>query len=208
MTHRHDSTSTHDRASRMTVTAGRVRLLSKPRIRAWSARGARHDSVPQAASRRLRPWHGDADTELGQARDDCNAMSEALAGLAGEQSPLSSDQQRHLQGCLRCRAERARYTRLMDAIRALRELQHGPDAELESQILSHLDRFGDAPTSRVASRASAALGGLAAGAAARCGRGGIGGAAPPRRTPGLSAEARRSGFASRRRSRRSVALVA
>ena len=101
--------------------------------------------------------------------DGCAAMSDALALAARGERSLSLPEQQHLDSCLRCRAERLRYRRLMDAMRALRESPPHTDPQLESQILSRLESHGGRIARRVSSQTAAAVGGVAAGAVAVAG---------------------------------------
>ena len=101
--------------------------------------------------------------------DGCAAVSGALALAARGERSLSLPEQQHLGSCLRCRAEQLRYRRLMDAMRALRESLPHSDPQLESEILSRLESHGGRIARRVSSQTAAAVGGVAAGAAAVAG---------------------------------------
>lgn len=102
-------------------------------------------------------------------RVDCRAVSDALAAAAGSDRAFGPLELDHLTTCLRCRAEQARYRRLMEAMQALREAPVEEDSRLESQILSTLDLHGRLLARRARSGVVAAVGGIAAGAAATAG---------------------------------------
>ena len=111
-------------------------------------------------------------SETGAAADqrsDCRSVSDALAAAAGGERAFGPSELDHLASCLRCRVEESRYRRLMDAMRSLREAPVEADARLESQILVHLDQHGRRWAGHARSRLAAAVGGLAAGAAATAG---------------------------------------
>lgn len=102
------------------------------------------------------------------ARTGCESVSDVLAAAAGGDDAVGPATADHLASCLRCRVEQSRYRRLMDAMRCLRDAGVHIDPRLESQILTYLDRHGQrAPNAR--SRLAAAVGGVAAGAAATAG---------------------------------------
>ncbi len=73
---------------------------------------------------------------------DCESVSDALAAAAGGDHAFGPAELDHLESCVRCRVEQARYRRLMDAMGLLRDDPAPGDAMLESQILLHLDRYG------------------------------------------------------------------
>lgn len=99
----------------------------------------------------------------------CESVSDALAASAGGDDAFEPATADHLASCLRCRVEQSRYRRLMDAMRCLRDAGVRIDARLESQILTYLDRHGQHRTPHARSRLAAAVGGVAAGAAATAG---------------------------------------
>ena len=102
-------------------------------------------------------------------RSDCDAISDALAAVAGGDRAFGPAELDHLGHCLRCRVEQSRYRRMMDAMRALRAVPVEEDSRLESQILGHLDLHGNRWDRHARSRVAATVGGLAAGAAATAG---------------------------------------
>ena len=102
----------------------------------------------------------------------CASVSEALAATAGSDRAFGPLELDHLTTCLRCRAEQSRYQRLLEAMQSLREAPTEEDSCLESQILETLDLHGRrlARLARLArSGVVAAVGGIAAGAAATAG---------------------------------------
>ncbi len=102
-------------------------------------------------------------------RSDCDSISDALAAVAGSDRAFGSSELDHLESCLRCRVEQSRYRRLMEAMRSLRAVPVEEDPRLESQILGHLDLYGNRWDRHARSRVAATVGGLAAGAAATAG---------------------------------------
>ena len=105
-------------------------------------------------------------------RAHCVSVSDALAATAGSDRAFGPLELDHLATCLRCRAEQSRYQRLMEAMQSLREAPAEEDYRLESQILDTLDLHGRrlARLARMArSGVVAAVGGIAAGAAATAG---------------------------------------
>ena len=100
---------------------------------------------------------------------DCGSVSDALAAAAGSDRTLGPLELDHLSTCLRCRAEQSRYQRLMEAMQSLREAPIIKDARLESQILEALDVYGHRWARITNSGVAAAVGGIAAGAAATAG---------------------------------------
>lgn len=100
---------------------------------------------------------------------DCVSVSDALAAAAGADRALGPVELDHLSTCLRCRAEQSRYQRLMEAMQSLREAPVTEDSRLESQILETLDLHGRLLDRMARSGVVAAVGGMAAGAAATVG---------------------------------------
>lgn len=97
---------------------------------------------------------------------DCRTVSDALAAAAGGDRAFGSAELDHLGSCLRCRVEQSRYRRLMDAMHLLRDAPVPQDSRLESQILMHLDRYGQRWAWDAGHRVAATV---AAGAAAAAG---------------------------------------
>ena len=102
-------------------------------------------------------------------RADCGLVSDVLAAAAGSDRSFGPSEQEHLASCLRCRAEQSRYRRMMEAMQSLREAPVPGDSRLESQILLNLDLHGRRWARRARSGVVAAVGGVAAGAAATAG---------------------------------------
>ena len=102
-------------------------------------------------------------------RADCVSVSDALAAAAGSDRTFGPLELHHLATCLRCRAEQSRYQRLMEAMQSLREAPSAQDSRLESQILETLDTYGHRWARITNSGVAAAVGGIAAGAAATAG---------------------------------------
>ena len=102
-------------------------------------------------------------------RADCVSVSDALAAAAGSDRAFGPLELDHLVTCLRCRAEQSRYRRLLEAMQSLREAPVEEDSRLESEILLTLDLHGRLWARRARSGVVAAVGGLAAGAAATAG---------------------------------------
>ena len=97
---------------------------------------------------------------------DCRTVSDALAAVAGGDRAFGPAELDHIASCLRCRVEKSRYRRLMDAIHGLRDTPVPTAPGLESQILMHLDRYGHRWARDAAPRVAATV---AAGAAAAAG---------------------------------------
>ena len=102
-------------------------------------------------------------------RADCVSVSDSLAAAGGSDRAFGPMELDHLATCLRCRAEQARYQRLMEAMQSLREAPVQEDYRLESQILETLDVHGRRLARWARSGVVAAVGGVAAGAAATAG---------------------------------------
>ena len=134
-----------------------------------SKRGIRLARSRKLVPRRWPRWRGDGVSPSAE-RGDCASISDALAMAAGGERRLSTLELDHLASCLRCRVEQSRYRRLMEAMRSLRESPVvGSDTLPVAQILGHLDAHGRRWAHQARSRVAAALGGVAAGAAATAG---------------------------------------
>lgn len=115
------------------------------------------------------PAEAAASDAAAQVGPDCAAVSDVLAGDAGAGLVLNDAERHHVSACLRCQAEQAGYRRMMRAMRALSQRSVGAAPRLELEILGRVD-WHDRRWARLASsRAAAAMGGLAAGAAAVAG---------------------------------------
>ena len=99
----------------------------------------------------------------------CASVAEHFALVAGGESDLDSVAVKHVETCLRCQAEQAQYRRLMKAMRDLRDAPLSVDPALEHEILFAIDNRDGRVRSIVSSRVAAAIGGVAAGAAAAAG---------------------------------------
>lgn len=117
-------------------------------------------------------------------RADCASVSDSLAADAGSDRAFGPLELDHLATCLRCRAEQSRYQRLMEAMGSIRAEGVLTDSRLESQILSYLDGHASSGAGLSRFRLAAAVGGLAAGAAATAGVVAV--AVRHRRTAGLA----------------------
>lgn len=109
------------------------------------------------------------DRTAASLRRDCRSVSDALAAAADGDHVFGSWELDHIGSCLRCRAEEARYRRLMEAMRSLRDAPVAEDPRLASQILGHVDLYGRRWARHPSPRVKARVGGLAAGAAAAAG---------------------------------------
>ena len=99
----------------------------------------------------------------------CEMVAERFAAVAGGDLDLDDDAIRHVDACLRCQAEQAQYRRLMKAMHDLRGSPVPVDPSLEHEILFALDQHHGRARGIVSSRIAAAIGGVAAGAAAAAG---------------------------------------
>ena len=99
----------------------------------------------------------------------CTELAERLAAAADGREALDPVAVRHIESCLRCQAEQAQYRRLMKAMHDLRTAPVPVDAALEHEIVFAIDQHAARLRSIVSSRVAAAIGGVAAGAAAAAG---------------------------------------
>ena len=95
--------------------------------------------------------------------------AEQFAAVAGGESTLDRSAVQHVDTCLRCQAEQSQYRRLMKVMRDLRDAPLSVDPALEHEILFAIDDRNGWGRSIVSSRVAAAIGGVAAGAAAAAG---------------------------------------
>jgi hypothetical protein len=102
------------------------------------------------------------------APERCAAIAEALPGVVDGSATLERVDRRHVERCLRCQAELARYRTLLRAMRAMRSTASGPPAGLVSDVLAHLEAAGERSAVRgaLSGRRGAYLGGIAAATAA------------------------------------------
>ncbi len=96
----------------------------------------------------------------------CVAVAEQFAAVADGETDLDASAAEHVESCLRCQAERAQYRRLMKAMDDLRLTPVPVDPGLEHEILFAIDRRVGRVRGAAGTRVAAAIGGLAAGAAA------------------------------------------
>ena len=99
----------------------------------------------------------------------CASVAEQFAAVAGGESALDRAVVQHVAVCLRCQAEQSQYRRLMKAMRNLRDAPLSVDPALEHEIIFAIDDRDDRTRGIVSSRVAAAIGGVAAGAAAAAG---------------------------------------
>lgn len=101
------------------------------------------------------------------AAPTCEVIAELLPGAVDGTTDLDRQQRRHVEQCLRCQAELARYRRLLRAMRSLRTVVEAPDGML-ADVLAHLEAAGERSAVRAAltGRRVAYLGGIAAAATA------------------------------------------
>ena len=99
----------------------------------------------------------------------CASVAEQFAAVAGGESALDRSVVQHVAVCLRCQAEQSQYRRLMKAMRNLRDAPLSVDPALEHEIIFAIDDRDDRTRGIVSSRVAAAIGGVAAGAAAAAG---------------------------------------
>ncbi len=99
----------------------------------------------------------------------CDSVTEQFASIAGGESTLDDSAVDHVASCLRCQAEQVQYRRLMKAMRDLRDAPVTVDPSLEYEIIFAIDHSTGRVRSIVSSRVAAAIGGVAAGAAAAAG---------------------------------------
>lgn len=97
----------------------------------------------------------------------CEAIAELLPGVVDGSCELDRLERRHVEQCLRCQAELARYRKLLRAMRSLRASSGAPDGLL-ADVLAHLEAAGERSAIRAAltGRRAAYLGGIAAAATA------------------------------------------
>ena len=99
----------------------------------------------------------------------CEIVADQFAAVADGDVHLDDAATSHVDSCLRCQAEQAQYRRLMKAMHDLRAAPVPVDPSLEHEIMFALDHSQGRVRGIVSSRIAAAIGGLAAGAAAAAG---------------------------------------
>lgn len=102
------------------------------------------------------------------APERCATVAAALPGVVDGASTLDRADRRHVERCLRCQAELARYRKLLRAMRAMRSTTSVPPAGLVTDVLAHLEAAGELSAVRgaLSGRRVAYLGGIAAATAA------------------------------------------
>lgn len=98
----------------------------------------------------------------------CEELAPALAGVVDGSLRLDRGDRRHVEQCLRCQAELARYRRLRRAASTLRAEVIAPPPSLLHDVLVSVEEGGDrpGPLGGLTARRAAYLGGLAAATAA------------------------------------------
>ena len=98
----------------------------------------------------------------------CDAVAAALPGVIDGSTHLDRTQRRHVEHCLRCQAELARYRKLLRAMQGLRSAATPVPTSLVTDVLAHVEAAGERSAIRAAlnGRKVAYLGGIAAATAA------------------------------------------
>lgn len=98
----------------------------------------------------------------------CEEIRPALAGVVDGSHRLDRADRRHVETCLRCQAELARYRRLLRVMATLRAQVSPPPPGLVGDILASLESAGErgAVRATLTGRRAAYLGGIAAATAA------------------------------------------
>lgn len=101
-------------------------------------------------------------------RERCAHLAERLAGVVDGTATLDRTDRRHVERCLRCQAELARYRKLLRAVRSLHTATLLAPEGLVGDVLVHLEAAGERSATRAAltGRRVAYLGGIAAAATA------------------------------------------
>jgi anti-sigma factor RsiW len=112
---------------------------------------------------------------VGSDDDPCREFRDALPGVLDEDQPVNLVLVRHVDSCLACQAEVAKYRRLLRALRGLRTRYLEPAPDLLAQTLAGLGEASErrvvrsmltgkriAYTSAIAGGAAAIAGGAAA----------------------------------------------
>jgi hypothetical protein len=98
----------------------------------------------------------------------CEEIAPALAGVVDGTTRLDRSERRHVESCLRCQAELARYRKMLRAMAVLRTQATPVPPGLVADVLAHLEDAGERGAARAAlsGRRVAYLGGIAAATAA------------------------------------------
>ncbi len=100
----------------------------------------------------------------------CEDLAARLPSLAEGPGSLEPDELHHVERCLRCQADIARYRRLRRAMVAMGAERLAVPPDLAAQVIAGLDEAGPGrPRHRSTGRRAAYLGGLAAATAAGVG---------------------------------------
>lgn len=98
----------------------------------------------------------------------CDDIIESLPGVVDGSTRLDRGERRHVERCLRCQAELARYRKLLRAMQALRTEIAPPPPGLLGDVLAGIEAAGErgAVRATLTGRRAAYLGGIAAATAA------------------------------------------
>jgi hypothetical protein len=98
----------------------------------------------------------------------CEHVAEVLPGVIDGSVKLDRTQRRHVERCLRCQAELARYRKLLRTMQGLRSVTSPVPTGMVTDVLAHLEAAGERSAIRAAltGRRVAYLGGIAAATAA------------------------------------------
>lgn len=98
----------------------------------------------------------------------CEHIAPQLAGVVDGSLRLDRSDRRHLEQCLRCQAELARYRKVLRAVQSLRSEQSALPPGLLGDVLAHLGDAAEqgAVRATLTGRRAAYLGGIAAATAA------------------------------------------
>ena len=73
----------------------------------------------------------------------CEELAQLLAAAGGETKMLDPDSMGHLEGCLRCQAELAKYRKLLKALQQLRTEVLTPAPGLVTDVLLRIEQRGE-----------------------------------------------------------------
>lgn len=98
----------------------------------------------------------------------CDEIAPLLAGVVDGSHRLDRADRRHVETCLRCQAELARYRRLLRVMATLRTQVAPPPSGLFGDVLAGIESAGErgAVRATLTGRRAAYLGGIAAATAA------------------------------------------
>ncbi len=101
----------------------------------------------------------------------CDHVAEALPGLVDGSAKLDRAGRRHLDACLRCQADLARYRRVLRSMHQLGATVDVPPPGLLADVLAAVAAAADERPARFGARRVAYVGGIAAATAAAAGAG-------------------------------------